>query len=50
MTQKSSSRNEEAGSTKGGPASFCVPALVRWYLELKREEVLKRRKRDSDEV
>jgi len=46
MTQKSSSRGEEAGSTKG-PASFCEPALIRWYLELERERVLKRLEEDD---
>lgn len=42
MTQKKSDSNSGAGSITG-PAPFCEPELVWWYLELERGIVLKRR-------
>jgi len=41
MTQEAQNSEHETGPIEG-PVSFCEPELIRWYLELIREEVMKR--------
>lgn len=46
MTQETSNSKKATGPTTG-PVSFCEPELIRWYLELTREEVLKRKENED---
>jgi hypothetical protein len=44
MIQKILSEGKYEGGSNGEPPLICEPDLVRWYLDLEREKVLKGRK------
>jgi len=46
IRQRLSDRGHGSDSNKGS-ASVCEPQLRQWYLDLEREEVLDRRKKDA---